>query len=160
MKKMWNENRVLFLLIVILIICFIAIVCVALTFFYSKDVGSYGDRLADIEKYPITEKDKDEYQEKLLENEGVTKVTMNIKGRVIYVHVEFSEEVDLEDAKAMMVNSLELIGEDNLSYYDVEFILKSDNFTILGAKNTTIDYISWNNNREVEEVEEEETNEK
>lgn len=159
MKKLWNENRVLFLLIVILITCFIAIVCVTLTFFYSKDVGSYGDRLKDIEKYPITEKDKDKYEETLLENEGVTKVTMNIKGRIIYIHTEFSEEVKLEDAKALIANSLEDIGEENLSYYDLEFILKSDNFTILGAKNTTIDYISWNNNRVVEEVEEE-SNEK
>ena len=157
MKKLWKENRVLFMLIIILLICFIAIVVVALTFFYSKDVNSYGARLVDIEDYPITNKDKNTYKETMLENKGVTKVSLNIKGRVIYIHLEFDETVSLEDAKAIANNSIELFGEDNLSYYDVEFVLKSDNFTILVAKNAIIDHVSWNNNREVEE---EETNEK
>lgn len=158
MRKLWKENRVLFLLLVILLICFIAIVVVALTFFYSKDVSSYGSRLADIEKYPITNKDKDTYKETVLENEGVTKVSFNIKGRVIYVHIEFDETVSIEDAKAIANNSIELLGEDNISYYDIEFVLKSKDYTILGAKNAIIDHVSWNNNREVEE--EEETDEK
>ncbi|MBE6148019.1 MAG: hypothetical protein E7167_00705 [Firmicutes bacterium] len=158
MKKLWKNNRVLFMLILILFICFIAIVVVALTFFYSKDVDSYGSRLADIEKYPITSKVKSSYKETVLENEGVSKVSLNIKGRILYVHLEFDENVSLEDAKAIANNSIELFGEDNLSYYDIEFVLKSDNFTILGAKNAIIDHVSWNNNREVEE--EEVTNEK
>lgn len=157
MKKMWKENRVLFMLMVILLVCFIAIVVVALTFFYSKDVGSYGARLDEIDKYPITDKDKSKYKETILENEGVSKVSFNVKGRIIYVHLEFDETFELEDAKAIAANSLELFGEETLSYYDIDFVLKSDTFTILGAKNAVTDHISWNNNRVVEE---EETDEK
>ena len=107
MKKMWKENRVLFMLMIILVICFIAIVVVALTFFYSKDVDSYGSRLKDIDKYPFKEKAKNAYEDKLLENEGVKKVSLNTKGRVIYVHVSFDETIDLEDAKLIVSKSLE-----------------------------------------------------
>lgn len=158
MKKMWKENRVLFMLMIILVICFIAIVVVALTFFYSKDVSSYGSRLENIEDYPITDKDKSTYKETLLENESIKKVSITIKGRIIYIHVNFDETISLEDAKAVIVNSLDLFSEEILSYYDIEFVLRSENFTILGAKNAIIDHVSWNNNREEEE--EEETDEK
>ena len=157
MKKMWKENRVLFMLIIVLIICFIAIVSVALTFFYSKDVSHYGSRLDDKENYPIADKDKKGYKETLLENKGVTKVTLLEKGRIVYVHVYFDENVKLEDAKAVVNNSLSLFSEDILSYYDFEFIVHCNDVTIVGAKNSIIDYISWNNNRVVEE---EETDEK
>ena len=158
MKKIWKENRVLFMLMLILLVCFIAIVVVALTFFYSKDVSNYGSRLEGIENNPVTDKDKNEYKETLLENENVKKVSINIKGRIIYIHINFDDEIGLEDAKSLVINSLDLFSEDILNYYDIEFVLKSDNYTILGAKNAIIDHVSWNNNREIEE--EEETDEK
>ena len=47
--------------------------------------------------------------------------------------------------------------EEIISYYDIEFVLKSDSFTIIGAKNFIIDHVAWNNNIEVEQ---EETDEK
>ncbi|MBQ6841468.1 MAG: hypothetical protein IJO63_05085 [Bacilli bacterium] len=158
MKKLWKENRVLFMLIIILFVCFCAIVAVALTFFYSKDVGSYGSRLDGIENYPIKDKDKSTYKETLLENEHVSKVSLSIKGRIIYVHIYYDETTDVEDAKAIATNSVDLFSEDILSYYDIEFVVHCENATIFGAKNAIIDHVSWNNNREVEE--EEETNEK
>ena len=106
----------------------------------------------------MTDKDKNEYKETLLENENVKKVSINIKGRIIYIHINFDDEIGLEDAKSLVINSLDLFSEDILNYYDIEFVLKSDNYTILGAKNAIIDHVSWNNNREIEE--EEETDEK
>ena len=45
MKKLWKNNKVVFVLVIILILCFIAICSVALTFFYSKDTNEYGNRL-------------------------------------------------------------------------------------------------------------------
>lgn len=156
MKKMWKENRVLFMLIIILVICFIAIVSVAFTFFYSSKVSKYGSRLDDIENYPVTSKDKNNYKETLLENENVTKVSVEVPQRKVRLTVHFNDEIDLEDAKAIIVNSLDMFSEDILSYYDVEFLLLSDNFTTLGNKNAVIEHISWVNNRVVEE----ETNEK
>ena len=158
MKKLWQENRVLLLLITILIICFIAIVCVALTFFYSKNVSSYGTRLDGIEKHPVSDKFKNKYEDALLENEEVTKVKINVKGRVIYVHIYFADEFSLEDAKSLAIDSLDLFDEKILSYYDINFALKNSEFIMYGAKNTITDHVSWNNNTEIV-VEEEETDE-
>ncbi len=157
MKKLWRENRVLMLLLSILLICFIAIVCVAITFFYSKNVSNYGSRLDDIDKHPITEKFKNEYEDAVYENDGVAKVKINTKGRVIYVHIKFEDEVSLEDAKSIAYNSLELFDEDILSYYDINFAVKNSEFLVYGAKNSITDHVSWNNNTEI--IEEEETDE-
>lgn len=153
MKKLWKQNRVLFMLIVILVICFITIVSVALTFFYSKEVDSYGNRLKDIDKYPISESFQKEYKDSLLENENVVKSSLLVKGRVIYVNATFDDAIGLEEAKNVITKTLDQFSEDILSYYDIQFILKSDNFTIIGAKNAVIDHISWNNNLELPEEE-------
>lgn len=137
------------MLIIILVICFITIVSVALTFFYSKEVDSYGNRLKDIEDYPISESFQKDYKDKLLEKENVLKATLLIKGRIVYVTIDFDDQIGLEEAKNVATKTLDEFSEDILSYYDIQFILKSENFTIIGAKNAVIDHISWNNNLEV-----------
>lgn len=159
MKKLWNKNRVLFVLIMILIVCFIAIICVALTFFYSKNTSPYGTRLEKVDKYPITAKDKESYKDAVLNKEHVKKVSLNIKVRTIYIKIDFDNEISLDDAKKVAESSLDLISKKNLKYYDIEFILSSDNFTIFGAKNAVIDHVSWNNNKKVETEEEDNKNE-
>lgn len=151
MKKLWNQNRVLFMLIIILIVCFLAIVCVALTFFYSKNVGKYGARLDDIAKYAFTNDMKSNYKEKLLENEAVKKVDFNIIGRVVYIHIDFDDKIDLVDAKEIVTESLSLFEKDILSYYDFDFVLQNSEFTTLGSKNSIVEHISWGNQRVVEE---------
>ena len=159
MKKLWNQNRVLFMLVMILIICFVAILIVALTFFYSKNVSSYGSRLDGIENYPIKEKFKNSYKETVLENKNVKKVSITVQGRIIYINIKFDDSIELEDAKTVAIKSLDLFDEKLLSYYDIEFNLASNKFIIFGAKNAVIDHVSWNNNKEVVK-EEEETDEK
>ena len=137
------------MLITILIVCFLAIIIVALTFFYSKNVSNYGSRLEGIEKYEITDKMKSNFKDSILENENVKKVSFNVIGRIIYIHIDFDENIELENAKTVVVNSLEIFADNILSYYDIDFDLKSDNFVIFGAKNAVTDHISWNNNRDV-----------
>lgn len=157
MKKMWKENRVLAVLLLILLVCFIAIICVALTFFYSKNTSTYGDRLENIEKYPITETIKSTYEEELKKNTSVTNVSIKLIGRILYIHIEFDEKITLEKAQDLATKSLDVFEEDYINYYDIQVVLKSSNFTIIGAKNSVVDHISWNNNREVEEETDEES---
>ena len=156
MKKLWKNNRVVFVLVIILIICFIAICSVALTFFYSKDTNEYGNRLDGIEKHQISSEFKSSYKEKFLESENVKSVDFNIKGRIIYVEIKFDENITLENAKKLVENSMSLFDEDTLSYYDVQFIIQSDNFTIMASKNSAAENISWNNNTPIEEDTDEE----
>ena len=157
MKKLWNNNRVLFFLLIILLVCFIAIVVVASTFFYSKNSSKYGERLVDIEKHPVTSEIKDGFKETLQKNTSVKNVTFDVIGRVIYVNISFDEKIKLEAAQKLVTDSLSILTEDIMGYYDINFILKSDNFVIIGAKNAKNTEVVWNNNRVVEE---EETDEK
>ena len=156
MKKLWKSNRVVFVLVIILIVCFIAICSVALTFFYSKDTNEYGNRLNGIEKHPISSELKSNYKEKLLANESVKSVEFNTKGRIIYVNIKFDENISLDNAKKLVEDNLSLFSEDILSYYDLQFILSSDNFTIMASKNVASEKISWNNNTPIKEEENEE----
>lgn len=156
MKKLWKSNRVVFVLVIILIICFIAICSVALTFFYSKDTNEYGNRLNGIEKHPISSELKSNYKETLLANESVKSVEFNTKGRIIYVNIKFDENISLDNAKKLVEDNLSLFSEDILSYYDLQFILSSDNFTIMASKNVASEKISWNNNTPIKEEENEE----
>lgn len=152
MKKLWKQNRVLLMLIIILIICFIAIVAVALTFFYSDEVDN---RFKDLSEHEITSTFKNEYQEALLENEGLLKVDFNVPKRTIFVKITFDENVTLDSAKTIVANSLELFSEEDQNYYDIEFTLKweESEFVIKGSKNAVADHISWNNNLEVKDKE-------
>ena len=156
MKKLWKNNRVVFVLVIILTICFISIIGVTLTFFYSKDTSTYGNRLDNIEKYPVSNEIKASYKDKMLENENIKSINFDIKGRIIYITINFDENIDLEKAKSIISSSLSEFNEEILSYYDIQFILQSDNFTIMASKNVASEIISWNNNTPIEEEENEE----
>ena len=95
-------------------------------------------------------------EEKFLESENVKSVDFNIKGRIIYVEIKFDENITLDNAKKLVENSMSLFDEDTLSYYDVQFIIQSDNFTIMASKNSAAENISWNNNTPIEEDTDEE----
>ena len=55
LKKIWQENSVLFVLLFILIACLIAISVVVVTYFVGDSSSKYGDRLEGIEDYPFDE---------------------------------------------------------------------------------------------------------
>lgn len=158
MKKFWKENRVLLVLIIILIVCFVAICSVTLSYFVGSRESVYGDRLTD--KVAIKDKEKNSYIEKLKKEELVKDVTFRVAIRTIYVYIEFDEKATLTEAENKATASLENLSEEILSYYDVNFILEqeknegNEGFTIMGAKNSKGTGISWNNNTVKEEVEE------
>ena len=85
MKKLWKNNRVVFVLVIILIICFISIIGVTLTFFYSKDTSTYGNRLDNIEKYPVSNEFKASYKDKMLENENIKSKTTESLTALIFI---------------------------------------------------------------------------
>lgn len=152
-KNLWAENRVVFVLICILIVCFVAIVVVASSFFLAGHKSNYGDRLVNIGEYPVTDKFKNSYIESIKENQSVTSVNLRISGRIIYVNIVFNNDISLDNAKAVAEKSIDLFSEKNLGYYDIEFSLLSDGddgFAIMGARNVNGSGVVWNNNTAVE----------
>ncbi len=159
-KELWGKNKVLIVLGIILIVCLVTIICVGVSFFFGGSETVYGDRLDDIENYPISEEFKSDYIASLLENEEVSDVTIDIKGRIVYVNIVFVGDTNLANAKSKAVTSLEKFSDELLSYYDINLTLtskateNSEGFTIMGAKNVAGSGVVWNNNTPVESDEE------
>ncbi len=159
LKELWGNNKVLIVLGIILIICLIAIIIVTFSFFLGGNKGVYGDRLNGIDKHPVTNNIKSEYVTNLESEKSVTKVSLDTKGKIIYIIINFASDTSLEDAKNLAASSLEKLNEDILSFYDIDFTLKceksenSEGFTILGAKNVAGSGLVWNNNTPLESEE-------
>ena len=159
LKELWGNNKVLIVLGIILIICLIAIITVTFSFFLGGNKGVYGDRLNGIDKHPVTNNIKSEYKTSLESEKSVTKVSIDTKGKIIYIIINFASDTSLEDAKNLAASSIEKLNEDKLSFYDIDFTLKceksenSEGFTILGAKNVAGSGLIWNNNTPLESEE-------
>ena len=159
-KKIWQENSVLFVLLLILIACLVAISIVVFTYFVGDSSSKYGDRLEGIENYPFDEDMQNDVIEKIKENEIVDNVTIRLSGKVIYVSISFVPATTLVEAQSIALASLEYFSEEVLSFYDLEYMisaldaLDAEGFRLIGAKNVSgTGGIVWNNNTEFEEEE-------
>lgn len=153
MKKL-NQNKVILVLLGILLVCFIVLGIVFYKFFYAGSSSSkYGDRLQDIEKYKLSETLSDDVNSLYSENDNVDNVKIDVKGKIVYIMINYKNNTSTSEAKDLATKALEAIGEDNLSYYDIQFILsvvKDDeseedntNFPIFGAKSANSNKIVW-----------------
>lgn len=161
LKKIWQENSVLFVLLFILIACLIAISVVVVTYFVGDSSSKYGDRLEGIEDYPFDEDMQNEIISKIKENEIVEDVTMRVSGKSIYVMITFVPETTLVEGQSIALSSLDYFSEETLSFYDLEYMIEAEateeteGFQIIGAKNVSgTGGIVWNNNTEFETEEE------
>lgn len=160
-KKVWNENKVLLVLGIILIICVVVVSIVALTYFYGGSDSVYGDRLKDAEKVKLSDKLFKEIESTLKENESVEKVSTITKGKIVYINISFTEGTLMDDAKTIANSVIELFNDDELNVYDIEFTITSLStnevvgYTLMGARNANgSGEIVWNNYNIVTEEEE------
>ena len=161
LKKIWQENSVLFVLLFILIACLVAISVVVVTYFVGDSSSKYGDRLEGIEDYPFDEDMQNEIISKIKENEIVEDVTMRVSGKSIYVMITFVPETTLVEGQSIALSSLDYFSEETLSFYDLEYMIEAEateeteGFQIIGAKNVSgTGGTVWNNNTEFETEEE------
>lgn len=148
-KKIRN-NKVLLVLLGILLVCIIAIGILFYKFFYAGAGGSkYGNRLNDIENYPLSSNLQDEIKSLYSDNSKVGTIKVNTEGRVIYIDIDFKETLKVSEAESLAEKALEKIGENNLTYYDVHFILtysgeeENENFPVFGAKSSNSLKVVW-----------------
>ncbi len=159
-KKLWTENRVLFVLFVIVLICVFLILGVMLKYFFGTSKSGYGDRLNGIEEVPITEQMQNDFLNQVKSDEQVREATIHTSGKIIYISIQFMNGSSLEDAENKALASLDFFEEKYKNFYDFQFTLKKDaseeekGFLIMGAKNVNGSGLSWNNNTEIEEKEE------
>ena len=161
-KRVWQENKVLLVLGIILMVCLAVVVIVSLTYFYGSSDSVYGKRLESIKNVPLNDKLFKDIENELKTNEAVKEVTTKLKGKIVYINIEFIEATKMEDAKNVATSTLELFNDDELEVYDIEFTISSLSttdfvgYTLMGARNANgSGVVVWNNynvvNEEVEE---------
>ena len=154
LKSLWANNRILLILGAILLVCFIAIIVVVLTYFVGTRKSVYGSRFDNMKTH-IKEAEQNAYIEALESSSIVDKVRFRVSGKTIYISTTFKDDVKLEDAKKLMEESLDKFSDAVKETYDINFTLNGKLFNvIMGARNVSGNGLSWNNNTPVEQTKE------
>lgn len=153
LKEIWNENRVLFVLFIIVVICVFIILGVCLKYFFGASKSNYGERLEGIENVLITDDAKNNIISNIKNDEAIEDVNINISGKIVYISLKFKNDVSLNDAQAKALASLMAFSEDYLNFYDFQYTLKgstsdSGDYVLWGAKNASGNGLIWINNTE------------
>jgi len=151
LKKLWNNNRVMFVLGIIVVICVIIILFVMVQYFFGTSKSNYGDRLDDIVTVPFHDEQKDALK-KSLTTEHTTDVSVDVKGKIVYIIARFDASVSLDDAKKLASESVLHLEEQYRNLYDFNVTLVQDvtdintGYTMMGAKNASSEIFAWSNN--------------
>ena len=160
MKKMFKENRNLFIILMIALVCIIISALLLFKYFYfGNGQSKYGSRLQGIENVIIEDIKKSEVATYLEEDSKVTSAKVEVTGKIVYIKINFNNEATLTEAKTIAVKSLDKFSEEEKNFYDFSFTLyqeSSENvegFRIMGAKNVNGTNLVWNNNNATKTVE-------
>ena len=84
-------------------------------------------------------------------NEKVNTASIRIQGKIIYVNIDYTKEVSLDNAKEIATKSLQNFTDDIKKFYDIQYLLtqkedeESEVFPTMGSKNVTATTIVWIN---------------
>ena len=149
-KSNRSENIVLAILILILLGSFAGIGFLFYKYFYAgASSNKYGDRLEGIENYPLPSTLNSDVEALYKDEKSINKVITNVQGKIIYIDIDLKKAVKVETAETLATKALEVVGENNLTFYDIQYILtysgeeENKNFPIFGAKKTTSPKVVW-----------------
>jgi len=154
MKKFMKRNRYTIILLVIFILFVILGLKVKDIFVPDEGKATYGDRLKNISKHPISDEVYSTIEEALTKNASVTKVTHRIQGKTLNYYITFTDKTTVKDAKSIGDSLIKYFDEDTLGYYSIQiYLLKEDeklnNFPIIGMKHPESKSVSWTKDREI-----------
>lgn len=157
LKNSWNQNRVLFVLTTILVVCVVLIFIVAIDYFLGTSKDKYGDRLDGIKSVEVTKNEITKLENKIKEDDKIIDCEIHQIGKVIYVNIKFNGDITLVEAEGKALNTIELFSEKERKFYDLNYSLLQDatdsnaGFSIMGTKNVNGTGLVWNNNTPVNE---------
>lgn len=146
-RKNKQDNIILLVLLGVLVVCFIAICLLFYKYFYAgTSETKYGDRLDGIENYVLSSTLEDDVKKIYTNDKSVGEISVKTQGKIIYINIGFVESVKVADAQTLAVKALDAIGEENLSYYEVQYILTCTddaNYPVFGSKNANSSKVVW-----------------
>ena len=127
MKKFLKRNRYTCILLFIFVLFVILGLKVKDIFVPDDGKATYGDRLKNISKYPISDEAYNKVDEALKKNSSVIKVDHRIQGKTLNYFITFSEKTSVKDAKAIGDSIVKEFDEDILGYYSIQvYLMKED----------------------------------
>lgn len=145
-KKVLQENKVLLFLAIILIVCVIVFAVVAIPYFYGSSDDVYGTRLDVTKKVPLNKKLLEDIEKEIGMNQFVIKSKATLKGKIVYVNIDFVESTEMDAAKLVAEEVVKLFNEDELEVYDLQFAINTNKYTLMGARNHNGNgTVVWNN---------------
>lgn len=126
-------------------------------FFPNEGKAIYGDRL--VGKVDVADEIYAKVEEKLKENEKVTKVDARESGKLINISMTILDDTSIEDAKKLIDNILEPFNDSQRGYYDFQVFINKENkaennFPIIAYKHHNSSEFVWSKDREKTEGEE------
>ncbi len=149
------KNYRFYLILFILIVFVAALIITTQSFLYNNDVSSlYGNRLDGVENVKISEQKTSTIIEKVTDYDEVKSVSIDINGRIINVVIREKEDLKVELAKELPSIVLNEFTDLELEFYDFQFFVVSENYSLIGYKNSTAEEVVWSQVSEVDEDEE------
>ena len=127
MKKFLKRNRYTVILLVIFILFVFLGLAVKDIFVPDEGKATYGDRLKNIDKHPISNETYTKIDELLNKNSNVTKVSHRIQGKTLNYYITFSEKVTVKDAKAVG-DSIIKEFDDYYDFFDGKEIISNSKY--------------------------------
>lgn len=149
-----RKNKLTTVVIVIFVLIVILGAYVYNVFFSSGRREAYGNRLDGIEAVEITDKQYKEVKDSLKSDENVTKVTTDLKGKIVNIIMTVKDGVTKDSAKKIAAKALEVFDSEQLAYYDIQIFVKKENkelndFPIIGYKQNGKEGLTWSKDRQV-----------
>lgn len=144
-KKSKNIARIIIIVIVLVIVCLLFLV---FNMFFSS---SSSKRLEGIEKYELTNNEKNAVKDKISELDNVKSVDVYVisdKTKILRIFIKLSEDIDFKKLDEKCNEAITLFSKENLSFYDVEVFVESANkesevYPQIGYKHKTNEKLSW-----------------
>jgi hypothetical protein len=141
----------MFVLSIIVLLCIIVIMGVMFKYFFGVSTSNYGDRLKDIQEV-VFDDDARKSLTEAYQDEHLKNLTIETRGKIIYVRAKYDETVSLSDAQVKSFEAYQTIDEKYRKLYDYNVTLSQDaleigtGYYMMGAKNVSSESFVWSNN--------------
>lgn len=138
-------------LLIVIVVFLIGLVCAVQlkNILFPSGGAIYGNRLDGIEEVEIAEDLDKQILEKV--SEISSSVTVRTSGRIVNITMTVNDDVSVSTAKEYAKKTLEVFAEKQLSYYDIQVLIKKNvettDFPIIGYKHEDKSGFTWTKDR-------------
>ncbi len=146
-KKHMKESIFLTVFLVIIFTCLITFIVM----WFGGNGDKYGTRLDGIKDVPLSDAYLDEISSEVKNEKIVSKVTVDVEGRLVNFIITVNDNTSEKDAKDLSDIVKDNFTEDELAFYDIQIFIvdsgsnKESIYPIIGYKHKTSDGFVWSN---------------